>query len=77
MWNGPGWGPMYGWWFMPLFAIIFLVILLFIISRFFSAGGFCGRGPMDRRTEDEDLRELRKEIRELRDEIRELKKEKQ
>ncbi len=59
-WNGPGWGPMYGWWIMPFFAIIFLVLVLLIVSRFFGGGGgFCGR-PMDRR---EDLEDLKKEIR--------------
>jgi len=33
MW-GPGWGPMYGWWVMPFFGIIFLVIVLLIVTRF-------------------------------------------
>lgn len=70
-WNGPGWGPMYGWWIMPIFAILFLVIILFIVSRFFGAGGgFCGKTPTDR---DSGIEELKKEIRDLREEIRELK----
>ena len=68
-WNGPGWGPMYGWWVMPFFGIIFLVIVLLIFSRLFG-GGFCGRPPVDR---DSNIEELRKEIKALRDEIRELK----
>lgn len=43
-WNAQGWGPMYGWWFMPFFGIIFLLLMLFIVRRFFGAGGwFCGR----------------------------------
>ncbi|MCC6345778.1 MAG: hypothetical protein IT388_01170 [Nitrospirales bacterium] len=74
MWNGPGWGPMYGWWIMPLFALVFLVIILFIISRFFGgAGGFCGRTPSDRSLENE-IREMRNDIREIREEIKELKR---
>lgn len=72
-WNGPGpgWGPMYGWWFMPIFGILFLLIVLFIASWFFGGrGGFCRRPPADR---DSDIDELRKEIKALRDEVRELK----
>ncbi len=68
MW-GPGWGPMYGWWIMPFFGIIFLVLVLFLVSRFFG-GGFCGRTPANR---DSGIEEIRKEIRALRDEIKELK----
>jgi len=71
-WNTPGgWGPMYGWWIMPFFGIIFLVLMLLIISRFFGAGGgFCGRPPANR---DSGIEELKKEIKALREEIRELK----
>jgi len=60
---------MYGWWFMPLFAIIFLVIIFFIISRFFGASGFCGRTPSGH---DSSIDDLKKEIQALRDEIKEL-----
>ncbi len=60
---------MYGWWIMPLFGIIFLVLVLLIVSRFFS-GVFCGRPPVDR---DSSIEELRKEIKALREEIKELK----
>lgn len=70
-WNGHAWGPMYGWWIMPIIAIVFMVIVLFIVSRFFGGiGGFCGRKPMDN---DESIKELKKEIQELKNEIRELK----
>lgn len=75
MWNGPGWGPMYGWWIMPIFGIIVFVLVLFIVSRFFGAGGgFCGRPPTDR---DSSIEELKKEIKALRDEIKELKNKKE
>lgn len=71
-WNGPGpgWGPMYGWWFMPIFGIFFLLIVLFIVSRFIGGGGYCRRPPADR---ESGIDELRKEIKALRDEVRELK----
>lgn len=77
-WNGPGpgWGPMYGWWIMPVFGILFLLIVLFIVGRFFGGwGGFCGRRPAGPR-DDEAFKELKKEIQELKEEIREMKKEK-
>ncbi len=64
------WGPMYGWWIFPFFGIIFMVLMLLIVSRFFGRGGFCGRPPSGR---DEVIEELRKEIKALRDEVRELK----
>lgn len=70
-WNTPGgWGPMYGWWIMPFFGIIFLVLVLLIVSRFFGGGSLSGRPSADR---DSGIEELRKEIKALREEIRELK----
>jgi hypothetical protein len=77
-WNGPGagWGPMYGWWIMPIFGIFFLLIVLLIVGRFFGGwGGYCGRTPAVPR-DDDALKDLKKEIQELKEEIRELKKEK-
>jgi len=71
-WSGPGWGPMYGWWIMPFFGIIFFVLVLFIVSRFFGAGGYCGRPYADR----DSIEDLKKEIKALSDEIRELKNKK-
>lgn len=73
-WNGPGCGPVYGWWIMPILGIFFLLIFLFIFGRFFGAG-FCGRPPAGQR-DDEALTVLKKEIQELKDEIRKLQKEK-
>lgn len=70
MWNGPGWGPMHGWWIMPFLVVICLALLLFILSRLFGSGGFCGRPPTDR---DSGIEELKKEIEAMRQEIRELK----
>ncbi len=72
-WNGPGpgWGPMYGWWIMPVFGVLFLIIVLLIVSRFFGGGTwFCNRPPADK---EKGIEELRKEIKALRDEIKELK----
>ncbi len=70
-WNGPGYGPMHGWWIMPIIGIICLLIVLLIVSRFFGGwGGFCGKPPTDR---DNGIDELRKEIKALREELKELK----
>ena len=65
-----GWGPMYGWWIMPFFGIIFLVLVLLIVSRLCGGGGFFGRPSADR---DSGIEELRKEMKALREEMRELK----
>lgn len=81
MWcNGPGWGPGYGWWFMPLFGIICMVIFLYTISRIFFNNGFrdslppCGRSA--KKKDQDTIDELKGEIRELRAEILSLKENK-
>lgn len=73
-WHGPGWGPGYGWWLMPLFGIIFLIIALIVVSRFFGRGGgpWCG-GHEARTAADERLEELIREIKALKEEVKELK----
>lgn len=74
MWNETGWGPMMygGWWFMPLFGIIFMLICFFLFSRFFSAGGnMCQRKDQQGNMHD-IIAELRREIHDLRMEIHEL-----
>ncbi len=76
MWNETYWGPMMtaGWWFMPLFGIVFMVIIFYLFSRVFHAnGGVCG---ISRQNHDGDLMaiyaEYRREINDLRMEIKEL-----
>lgn len=74
MWNETYWGPMMhgGWWFMPVFGILFMVIMMYFFSRFFGVdGGMCGR-----HNKSEDIMsifaEYRREIHEIRMEIKEL-----
>ena len=73
-WNGPGWGHMYGgWWVMPFLGIICMVIFMYIIFRVFCSGdGSCGR-PTIGHNKDDNLTELKEEIQALRKEIDELK----
>jgi hypothetical protein len=56
-------------WIFPLIGLIFIIVCLFAISRFFGGGtGFCG-GRRNNEIED-----LRREMRELKDEIAKLRK---
>ena len=68
-WNGPG-AMFGGWWFMPLFGIIFMVIFFYFIARILGGNGFCARNepPVNQNGMDE----LRQEIRDLRAEIKVL-----
>ncbi len=70
-WNGPGWEHMYGgWWLMPVFGLLCMLIFLIVISKIFGSG-FCQRSsprPEDR----EDIDSLKNEIRQLRQELRTL-----
>lgn len=72
-WNGTGWGPMHGWWPMPFFGLICMIIFLYALSRIF------GRGLGDRQSPTEEQRnidQLTREVRELRSEIKALKENK-
>jgi len=69
MWWWNGLHPMWGMWVSALVGFIFLILVLFAISRFFGGGaGFCGGR---RHNEIEDLRG---ELREFKDEIAKLRK---
>ena len=61
---------MYGWWFMPLFGIFCMVIFLYVFSKMFSGGGFCGKASAG--SDREEINELKNEIYELRKEIKKL-----
>ena len=72
-WNGTAWGPMHGWWPMPLFGLICMIVFLYIGSRIFGSG-FCGRHhPID---DQRNIDELIREVRELRSEVKALKEDK-
>ena len=59
---------------MPLFGIVFMVICIYMFSRFFgAAGNMCGRNNQSGDVHD-IFAELRREIHELRMEIKEMRK---
>lgn len=80
MWcNGPMWGPGYGWWFMPLFGIVFMVVFLYAISRIFGTSGFRGPfacGRQDSGKDQGNTEDLKEEVRALLAEIQALKENK-
>ncbi len=67
-WNGPP--PMWGmWWIFPLVGLIFVIVMLFAISRFFGGGfGFCGGRRYD------EIEDLKREMRDLKEEVAKLRK---
>ena len=73
-WNHAGYGPMYGWWFMPIFGLFCMLIFVYFLSRIFGRNGG-GCGPFNRHTSrgnpGED--ELQGEIGALCREVEELK----
>jgi|GEM_PF-1850628 len=72
-WDRYGGGPMYGgWWIMPLFWILLLAILFFILRHYI--GRSCNRTEPRIDLGAEALRQIREELRSLRKEIEELKK---
>lgn len=80
MWcNGSVWGAGYGWWFMPLFGIICMVIFLYFISKMFGNSSLRDSFPCGKHASGKDqnnIAELKREIRELRTEILALKENK-
>jgi hypothetical protein len=61
-----------GWWFMPLFGIVFMVLCIYMFSRFFGAtGNMCAKNNQPGEMHD-IFAELRREIHELRMEIKEI-----
>ena len=67
-WNGPP--PMWGmWWIFPLVGLIFVIVMLFAVSRFFGGRfGFCGDRGYD------EIEDLKSEIRDLKEEVAKLRK---
>ena len=70
-WNGQGWGPMHGgWWLMPVFGLLCMLIFLYAVFKIFGNGS-CRR-PSPRTDDQESLNLLKKEKQQLRREIQTL-----
>jgi uncharacterized membrane protein len=54
-----------GWWLMPLFGLVFMVVFLYMLGRIFGRGN-CGNY---RPPENQDIPELKEEISKLRAEL--------
>jgi uncharacterized membrane protein len=73
-WYGPGYGPPYWWWIMPIVGVTVMLIVLFVMGRFFrgAGGGMCGMSHNEHSSSDTE--DLKKEIEALKEEIKKLKK---
>ncbi len=74
MWSHEGWGPMYGWWFMPIFGLIFMAFFIYILSRIFNRDGYHGPFNQGDSKNNQKQDELLSEIKALRREVEELRK---
>ena len=74
MWNEPVWEPiMYGgWWLMPLFGISFMLLCVYMFSRFYGANRSMCSGSNQKEDVYDIFAELRREIHALRMEIKEM-----
>ena len=73
-WNHASWGPMHGWWFIPLFGLIYMGVFFFIF-RFFNQDRR-GHGPFMHHLSQGNHKEneLLNEVKELRREVAALQK---
>ena len=72
-WNQAGYGPMYGWWLMPIFGLLCMLIFVYFLSRIFGRnGGGCGPFSQNTSRNNQGQDELLDEIRALRREVEEL-----
>jgi len=56
-------------WIFPLIGLVFIIVVLFAVSRFFRGGAnFCGG------TRHDEIEDLKREIRDLKDEVARLKR---
>ena len=74
-WNHASWEPMHGWWFIPLFGLIYMGIFLFFIFRVFNQDRR-GHGPSMHHLSQRNQKEkkLLDEVKELRREVAALQK---